>query len=68
MELMKAKAAGADAIKFQTFTPSLLVTREAERAAYQKMHVPGEESQFKMLERLALREDAEDQIQSKNLV
>ena len=58
MELIEAaKAAGADAIKFQTFTPALLVTREAERAAYQKINVPGEESQFEMLERLALRED-----------
>ena len=58
MELIEvAKAAGADAIKFQTFTPALLATREAERAPYQKMNVPGEESQFEMLERLALRED-----------
>ena len=58
MELIEvAKSAGADAIKFQTFTPALLVTCKAELAAYQKMNVAGEESQFEMLERLALRED-----------
>jgi len=52
-----AKAAGADAIKFQTFNPNSLVTHKAKRAAYQEANAPGTESQFEMLERLALHED-----------
>lgn len=47
--------AGADAVKFQTFIPEHVVTKNAERAAYQKTNMPSkEESQLEMISRLAL--------------
>jgi N-acetylneuraminate synthase/N,N'-diacetyllegionaminate synthase len=49
-----AAAAGADAVKFQTFEPKLLVSASAARADYQKAAEPGEESQEHMLQRLVL--------------
>ena len=48
-----AKKAGADAVKFQTYTTEDLVTKNAPKAAYQKKTVPGE-SQFEMLKALEL--------------
>lgn len=51
----KAKAAGADAVKFQTFNTEELVSLEAPKADYQKRAVPGK-SQFEMLEQLKLSE------------
>ncbi|EAR09456.1 N-acetylneuraminate synthase [Reinekea blandensis] len=47
-----AAAAGADAIKFQTFIPEALVTTTARKAGYQK--TAHEESQLAMLQALAL--------------
>lgn len=52
-----AVAAGADAIKFQTFVPEEIVTGTAEKAAYQKENVPGQETQLDMIRRLALSKD-----------
>lgn len=50
-----ALKAGADAVKFQTFIPEHVVTKTAERAAYQKTNMPTKrESQLEMIERLAL--------------
>lgn len=49
-----AADAGADAVKFQTFQPETLVIRGAEKAAYQKETTGGSESQYEMLEKLAL--------------
>ena len=49
-----AKEAGADYIKFQTFIPEKLVSRYAEKAAYQKKATGNEDSQLKMLEKLTL--------------
>ena len=50
--------AGADAIKFQTFRASRLVTRDAEKAEYQvKNDAAGETTQFGMLEKLELSEE-----------
>jgi N,N'-diacetyllegionaminate synthase len=46
--------AGADAIKFQTFSAKHLVTRTAEKAEYQKETTGAKESQFEMLKRLEL--------------
>lgn len=50
----KAKEAGADYIKFQTFIPKNLVSQYAQKAEYQKRTTGGEESQLSMLEKLAL--------------
>ena len=47
-----AAAAGADAVKFQLFDPSEIVSRDAPLAAYQKNS--GEESHHAMLMRLTL--------------
>lgn len=53
-----AADAGADAIKFQTFTTERLATASAEQADYQRTNTGKEESQFDMLKRLELsRED-----------
>jgi N,N'-diacetyllegionaminate synthase len=50
----EAKMAGADAVKFQTFLADRLVTRRAEKAAYQKQSTRTAESQYKMLKKLEL--------------
>lgn len=52
--IKKAKEAGADYIKFQTFIPSLLVSAYASKADYQKRSTGSGQSQLSMLEKLAL--------------
>jgi N-acetylneuraminate synthase len=49
-----AAAAGADAVKFQTFSAERLVTTTAPKAEYQKRGTSAAESQFEMLKRLEL--------------
>jgi N,N'-diacetyllegionaminate synthase len=49
-----AARAGADAIKFQTFKASDLVTAGAPKAGYQKDNTDAEESAYDMLRRLEL--------------
>lgn len=49
-----AAQAGADYVKFQTFTASNQVIRLAEKADYQKINTKNSESQFEMLRRLEL--------------
>jgi len=49
----KAKAAGADAIKFQTFRAELLVTKTAPKAEYQRKTVK-DKSHYEMLKNLEL--------------
>jgi N,N'-diacetyllegionaminate synthase len=56
-----AAAAGADAIKFQTFTAEKLVSPTAQKADYQKRET-GEGNQFDMLKALELSEDGHRQI------
>ena len=53
-----AVAAGADAVKFQTFVPEEVVSAAVARAPYQKANMRGrEESQLEMIRRLALSEE-----------
>ena len=52
-----ALESGADAIKFQTFKASNLVTKYAEKAQYQKETTSGDDTQFKMLKELELHYD-----------
>ena len=49
-----AAAAGADLVKFQTFSADRLVTRTAAKADYQTMTTDSKESQHEMLRRLEL--------------
>lgn len=50
-----AKNAGADAVKFQTFQAENIVTKDAEKARYQKENMSSEDAvQLSMLKRLEL--------------
>ena len=52
-----ALAAGADAVKFQSFRTSSLVTHEAKKVGYQAETTEGQDDQYSMLESLELSED-----------
>jgi len=52
-----AAEAGADIVKFQTFTADRLVTPTASKARYQLLTTPSEESQYEMLRKLELNLD-----------
>jgi N,N'-diacetyllegionaminate synthase len=69
-ELVKQAAeAGADYVKFQTFSTDKLVTRTAKQAAYQKQNLQSKEddSQYTMLKKLELsREDHYELIKTCN--
>ena len=49
-----AHSAGVDAVKFQTFKAESLVSKTAQKAAYQKASTNNEESQFDMIKKLEL--------------
>lgn len=49
-----AADAGADIVKFQTFSAERLVTKEAQKASYQKLTTSSDESQYAMLKALEL--------------
>ncbi|HBB91098.1 MAG: N-acetylneuraminate synthase [Bacteroidetes bacterium GWF2_49_14] len=53
-----AASAGADIIKFQSFKTEKLVTADAPKAAYQQSNTGETGSQFGMLKKLELAEDA----------
>ncbi len=53
-----AAAAGADAVKFQTFKTERLVTATAAKAEYQQRNTGSSETQFEMLRKLELNETA----------
>jgi N-acetylneuraminate synthase len=59
----RAREAGADAVKFQTFRAEDLVVRGAPTAAYQKKQT-GDQDQFAMLERLELSVEQHRAIQA----
>lgn len=54
--VLEAKNAGADYVKFQTFVPENLVSKNASKAEYQKETTGEGESQLQMLQKLALTE------------
>ncbi|MDP2782319.1 N-acetylneuraminate synthase [Devosia sp.] len=49
---------GADAVKFQTFKADKLVSKTAQKADYQKQTTSAGESQYEMIKKLELNEDA----------
>lgn len=51
-----AAQAGADAVKFQTFKADNLVSKNAQKAEYQKDTTDAKESQYEMIKRLELDE------------
>lgn len=53
-----AVQAGCDAVKFQTFRAGALVVRSAGMADYQKLNTGRQESQYEMLKRLELSDEA----------
>lgn len=53
-----AADAGADAVKFQTFKADKLVSKTAQKADYQKQTTAEDESQYEMIKKLELDEDA----------
>jgi N-acetylneuraminate synthase len=57
-----ASEAGADAVKFQTFSARKLVSRMAAKAGYQVLNTGNSENQLQMLERLELDADEHHQI------
>jgi N,N'-diacetyllegionaminate synthase len=54
--VVAAKTAGAQAVKFQTFSAEALVTGDAPKADYQIENTGAEESQLQMLKNLELKE------------
>jgi N-acetylneuraminate synthase len=59
-----AAAAGADAVKFQTFTADRLVTSDAPQALYQQKNTGITESQYDMLKRLEVSDEAHRELQA----
>ncbi len=57
-----AVAAGADAVKFQTFKANELVGEEAPKADYQRVDSGGDETQLAMLQRLEISEGAHQRL------
>ena len=53
-----ASSAGADAVKFQTFKATNIVTKNLEKANYQKNKNDPAESQFNMIKKLELSKEA----------
>lgn len=55
---MVASDAGANAVKFQTFNADKLVSRDTPKAEYQIVHTGANESQYEMLRKLELNQEA----------
>lgn len=60
----RAREAGADCVKFQTFLASEAVSRFAQKAQYQKETVPQGESQLEMVKRLELSFQAFEELKA----
>src|ERR1017187_5103836 len=52
--VLAAKRAGADAVKFQTFTAAALVTRSTPKVPYQQDTTSRDESHYEMIHKLEL--------------
>ncbi len=67
-----AAASGADAVKFQTFKAEKLVSRNAQKADYQKQTTDSKESQYEMIKKLELDVNTHHQLmnycQKKNIM
>ncbi len=67
-----ASNAGVDAVKFQTFKAESLVSKNAQKAAYQKETTDNKESQFDMIKKLELDIDTHKELmaycQEKNIL
>lgn len=59
-----AAAAGADAVKFQTFKAEKLVTKSAKMADYQVQNTGLQQSQLEMLRKLELQYDAHAELKA----
>ena len=59
-----AKAAGADAVKFQTAVPELVMTRDAEKAEYQMDKTDVRETQLEMAKKIHLPLDAYEKLKA----
>ena len=57
-----ASDTGADAVKFQTFKAEKLVSKNAQKAEYQKETTGGTESQFDMIKKLELDLDTHNEL------
>ena len=57
-----ARDAGADAVKFQTFKADRLVSKNAQKAEYQKQTTDASESQYDMIKKLELSEAAHHEL------
>ena len=61
---LAAKNAGADIVKYQTAVPELVVSRFAEKAAYQKETTGAGESQLEMVRRIHFGFDAHRELKA----
>ncbi len=57
-----AAKSGSDAVKFQTFKTENLVSKDAQKAAYQKETTDSKESQFDMIKKLELDIDTHKEL------
>ncbi len=58
----EAASAGADLVKFQTFSAERLSTKYAAKADYQKINTDSSESQYDMLRKLELTEEMHEKL------
>ena len=57
-----AVEAGADWVKFQTFSANCIVTKNAEKADYQAKNIGVDESQYAMIKRLELTREMHEEL------
>lgn len=54
--ILAAKESGADAVKFQTFSAELLVSKNTPKVQYQKLTTKDDESHYQMIKKLELEQ------------